>query len=47
MNGVGGGRDVQERGGICIPVAHADVRQKPTQYSKPNIPQLKIDKKQK
>ena len=27
--------------GICIPVTHADVWQKPTQYHKPNIPQLK------
>ena len=44
-DGVGGGREAQEGGDICMPVAdHVDVWQKPTQYCKAIILQLKIIK---
>ena len=44
-DGVGGGREVQEEGDIGIPlVIHVDVWEKPTQYCKVIIFQLKINK---
>ena len=44
-DGVGGGREVQEEGGICIFMAdsYTDIQQKPTQYCKAIILQLKIN----
>ena len=45
---VGGGREVHEGGEICIPMLiHNDVWQRPTQYCKAIILQLKILKKKK
>ena len=42
---VGGGKEVQEGGVICIPMAliRVDVWQKPTQYREATIIQLKIN----
>ena len=45
-DGVGGGRELQEGGDLCILwLIHVDVRQKPTQHCKAIILQLKINKK--
>jgi len=43
---VGDGREVQEGGDICIPMGDScfDVWQKPTQYCKATVLQLKINK---
>ena len=41
-SGVGGGREVQEEGDICVPIA--DSWQKPTQYCKAIVLQLKTNK---
>ena len=44
-DGAGGGKEVQEVGDICIPLAiHFDVWQKPKPYCKPIILQLQINK---
>ena len=45
-DGVGDGREVQEGGDICIPMGDScfDVWQKPTQYCKAIVLQLKINK---
>ena len=44
-DGVGGEREVQEGGDICILwLIHGDVRQKPTQHCKAIILQLEINK---
>ena len=42
-DGVGDGREVQEGGGMCIWLIHVDVWQKPAQYCKAIILQLKIN----
>ena len=44
-NGVGGGREAQEGGAICMPtVDHVDGWHRTTQYFKAIILQLKINK---
>ena len=42
-DGVGGGREVQEGGDMCIPMAHVDVWQKPKQHYKAIILPLKVN----
>ena len=45
LDEVGSGKEVQEGGDPCIPMAdHVDVRQKPAQHCKAIILQLKISK---
>ena len=41
-DGVGGGREVQEGGDIYLWLIHADLWQKPTQYCKAIVLQLKF-----
>ena len=45
LDGVGGGREVQNEGTyVYLWLIHADVRQKPVQYCKAIVLQLKINK---
>ena len=49
LDGMGGGREVQQGGDLCIPcvytlwLIHVDVWQKPTQHCEAVILQLKIN----